>query len=392
VEKESDTISYISELFNGRYSLMRCNAHSTNTIVKCLHGALRAPDLTCEYLDDDLDDTADGADIPEIGVDSEGFLFLEDKVIGNSLDSPVSAVRDLLKVLKYSPKMRSMFDSEAALEQKRYAIPLDVPTRWSSTYKMLQFACTHQKQLKAFLKNVTDISYQGEESTCMKYKLSMSEIRSTLTKKAWDDIKIITRILGFFARLTTAFSEAKANSENVLLSFYHIDDFLTNLLEVGTKAHEKVTEKNNLKEINGGILPMSIRKAVDAARDKASEYYNFADQLDFTFICSILDPRSKDRVIKRNLGDHLTVTEIVQGVEDNLVRYYNCLSEEPEVIQDSGCIEEADDDEVDLFTEMLQEQFSDIGSPPTSADSVVQEFRRYLAEDRLQMANFDILK
>jgi hypothetical protein len=47
---------------------------------------------------------------------------------------------------------------------------------------------------------------------------------------------------------------------------------------------------------------MSIRKAVDAVRDKASEYYNFADQLDFTFICSIVAPRSKDRVIKRNLG------------------------------------------------------------------------------------------
>jgi hypothetical protein len=124
VDKESDTISYISELFNGRYSLMRCNAHSTNTIVKCMLDALRAPDLTCEYLDDDLDDTTDGADIPEIGVDSEGFLLLDDKVIGNSLDSPVSAVRDLLKVLKYSPKMRSMFDAEAGLKQRRYAIPL----------------------------------------------------------------------------------------------------------------------------------------------------------------------------------------------------------------------------------------------------------------------------
>jgi hypothetical protein len=219
---------------------------------------------------------------------------------------------------------------------------------------MLQFACTHEKQMRAFLKNVTDLCYQGEESTCMKYKISMSEIRSTLTKKAWDDIKIITRILGFFDRVTTAFSEAKANSENVLLSFYHIDDFLTNLLEVGTKAHEKVMEKyNNMKEINGGVLPNSTRNAVDAARDKASEYYNFADQLDYTFICSILDPRSKDRVIKRNLGDRLTVTEIVQGVEDNLVRYYNCLSEELEVIQDDGYIKKADDDEVDLFTEML---------------------------------------
>jgi hypothetical protein len=28
--------------------------------VKCLPGVFRAPDLTCEYLDDDLDDRADG--------------------------------------------------------------------------------------------------------------------------------------------------------------------------------------------------------------------------------------------------------------------------------------------------------------------------------------------
>jgi hypothetical protein len=51
------------------------------------------------------------------------------------------------------------------------------------------------------------------------------------------------------------------------------------------------------------------------------------------------------------------VTEIVQGVEDNLMRYYNCLNEELEVIQDGGYIENPEDDEVDLFTEMMQKQF-----------------------------------
>jgi hypothetical protein len=58
------------------------------------------------------------------------------------------------------------------------------------------------------------------------------------------------------------------------------------------------------------------------------------------------------------------VRKIARGVEDNLVRYYNCLSEELEVIQDGGYIEKADHDEVGLFTEMLQEHFSDISSPP----------------------------
>jgi hypothetical protein len=46
---------------------------------------------------------------------------------------------------------------------------------------------------------------------------------------------------------------------------------------------------------------------------------------------------------------------------------------------------------MDLVTEVLKEQLSDIGSLPTFADNVVQELSGYLTEDRLQMTNFDIL-
>jgi hypothetical protein len=51
VEKENNSFRFVSELFQGRRSLMRCCAHSTNTIVKALLVALRTADLQCELLD-----------------------------------------------------------------------------------------------------------------------------------------------------------------------------------------------------------------------------------------------------------------------------------------------------------------------------------------------------
>jgi hypothetical protein len=66
VEKENNSVRIVSELFQGRRSLMRCCAHSTNTIVKALLDALRTADLQCELLDSDETDNTN------FDVDREG--------------------------------------------------------------------------------------------------------------------------------------------------------------------------------------------------------------------------------------------------------------------------------------------------------------------------------
>jgi hypothetical protein len=180
VEKENYSIRFVSELLQGRRSLMRCCAHSTNTIVKALLDALRTADLQCELLDSDETDNTN------FDVDREGFLVLgsDSQTVRASVNSPIAAIRELFKILKYSPKMRSLFDSESESGQKRYSVPLDVPTRWSSTYNMLEFAVKHERQIKAFMKKFLEKDYVGAETTCISYHLAISELREELDKKS----------------------------------------------------------------------------------------------------------------------------------------------------------------------------------------------------------------
>jgi hypothetical protein len=337
---------------------------------------LQTADLQCELLDSDEIDNTD------FHVDREGFLVLgrDSQIVRASVNSPIAAIRELFKILKYSPKVRSLFDSESESEQKRYSFPLDVSTCWSSTYSMLEFAVKHECQIRTFIKKFLEKNYTGAEATYTSYHLSISELRDALDRNSWECIKIVTNILKFFSRLTDAFSTAAANSENVLLTFFYVDDFFTNLLEDGTGDHNRAMKKYGLDELNGGKLPLGVRQALKIARDKASVYYGFADEADFLFICSLLDPRSKDRLLHVNLRDTITVKDIIRGVEANLVKYYNVLIEKPENIstETAAVVKEGD-----LFAEMLEEQIGSVSSPPSGTDNIIQEFQIYLNEDRL---------
>jgi hypothetical protein len=115
VEKENNSIRFVSALFQGRRSLMRCCAQSANTIVKALLDALRTADLQCELLDSNKIGNTD------FDVDLEGFLVLgcDSQIVRASVNSPIAAISELFKILKYSPKVRSLFDNESESGQKR---------------------------------------------------------------------------------------------------------------------------------------------------------------------------------------------------------------------------------------------------------------------------------
>jgi hypothetical protein len=140
--------------------------------VKALLNALRTADLQCELLDSDETDNT------TFEVDREGFLVLarESKIVRESNNSPIAAIRELFKILKYSPMVKSLFDSESESGQKRYSVPLDVPTRWSSTYNMLEFAVKHGRQIKTFMKKFLEKDcYAGAEAACASYHLSIAK-------------------------------------------------------------------------------------------------------------------------------------------------------------------------------------------------------------------------
>jgi hypothetical protein len=89
VEKENNSVRFASELLEGQRSLMRCCAHSTNTIVKALLDAVRTADLQCELLDSDETDNSN------YDVNREGFLVLEreSQIVPASVSSAIAAIR-----------------------------------------------------------------------------------------------------------------------------------------------------------------------------------------------------------------------------------------------------------------------------------------------------------
>jgi hypothetical protein len=110
--------------------------------------------------------------------------------------------------------------------------------------------------------------YRGAEVTCTSYHLSVSELRKALDEKSWECLKIATAILKLFSRLANAFSTAASNSEIVLLTFFYIDDFFSNLLEDNTEDHNSAMKKYGVDELNGGKLPLGVKQALEIASNK----------------------------------------------------------------------------------------------------------------------------
>jgi hypothetical protein len=73
-------------------------------------------------------------------VDAEGYSVLGNRSFYDSVtfraarNSPITKLREVLKLLKYSPKLQSLLKRELQDENEFRAIKLDVRTRWNSLY------------------------------------------------------------------------------------------------------------------------------------------------------------------------------------------------------------------------------------------------------------------
>jgi hypothetical protein len=76
-------------------------------------------------------------------VDAEGYSILGNRNPYDSItfravmNSPITKLREVLKPLKYSPKLQSLPKRELQDENDFHAIKLVVRTRWNSLYDML---------------------------------------------------------------------------------------------------------------------------------------------------------------------------------------------------------------------------------------------------------------
>jgi hypothetical protein len=87
--------------------------------VKAVLDSLRTEDLQCELpYSDETDNT-------NFDVDRKGFLVLghNRQILRASVNSPIAAIRELFKILKYSPKVRNYLTANLSQDRRDTLFP-----------------------------------------------------------------------------------------------------------------------------------------------------------------------------------------------------------------------------------------------------------------------------
>jgi hypothetical protein len=144
-------------------------------------------------LDDSL--TQDINADSKLEVDAEGYSILGNRnlyvsITFRTMNSTVKKLREVLKPLKYNPKLQSLLKGEPQDENEFRAIKLDVQTRWNSLYNMLSYALKFKQGIEAFVLKLAKKRYSDEIRTCLKYsdlfgelKVSSSPLRNEILLK-----------------------------------------------------------------------------------------------------------------------------------------------------------------------------------------------------------------
>jgi hypothetical protein len=327
--------SQLSELFSFETCQLRCFAHSINLWVCDIVENLRDG----EYVDDyDAQEgfnseTTNPADIAEdrnieVAVDGTytivGQKYQTDPVL--SSQSPISKIRKLLNILKYSPKLQELLKREFENPNDFRSVVLDVRTRWNSLNNMLQYALKFQGELSRLSLNIQNMSYEDQRPTCMKYSSLFAAL--ALTNKEWHLMKVTASILNFFSEISDKFSAAKSNTESILNTYYLIDDFFAALLGEDQEVREDLfNDLGIIEDIkkNGGALPQSLVIGLKKGWLKLKKYYDIADKSDIVYIATLLDPRLNRGFLIEHLGLDVA-TDIIHAITHTLKKYHKVIS------------------------------------------------------------------
>ena len=126
------------------------------------------------------------------------------------LNTSIARVRDVVRYVRSSPNRFEIF-KKCVEKQKiecKSLLCLDVPTRWNSTYLMLEAACKFESAFERMEEDDTNFKYHyldydigGDEIT------GIRGITSALpTKQDWDNCRVLVKFLKLFYNATKRFS------------------------------------------------------------------------------------------------------------------------------------------------------------------------------------------
>ncbi|CAL9015309.1 unnamed protein product [Prunus brigantina] len=196
----------------------------------------------------------------------------------------IESIRNCAKYIRGSSQRLEKFRACLEMEKvdTRTMVPLDVCTRWNSTYMMLESALKLQKGFERMEEDDSNFLGYFEE-----YEVHGKEKKKRVgppTSLDWDNTKVFVKFLKKFYDATLRFSASKTVSSNAPL--HEICSFL-----------EEIDTMMNVDDV-------VMCKIATMMKRKFDKYWGNVNNINkLFFVAVILDPRYKMEYVKFCLGD-----------------------------------------------------------------------------------------
>ncbi|KAG6533655.1 hypothetical protein ZIOFF_007530 [Zingiber officinale] len=245
-------------LFDGKYLHLRCCCHIINLIVK------------------------------------SGLKFLNESV---------ESIRNCVKYIHSSGTRLDQFREYAILLKmdKMSTVPMDVPTRWNSTYTMLFVAYKFKKVFGRMAENVQFVEYFEEVDGSEKKKRVGPPM-----EKDWEKAQVFVNFLKRFHDTTLQLCATKKTTSPLIWE-------------------EIVAMRMIINETILDTTDPSLQEVAKRMESKFNKYWGNLEKVNkLVFLGHILDPRYKLQMIGIHLGDMKLDVSKIQSFVDGLK---NCLME-----------------------------------------------------------------
>ncbi|CAN1186943.1 Zinc finger BED domain-containing protein RICESLEEPER 2 [Linum perenne] len=303
----------------------------------------------------------------------------------NKIGMSVRRVREAVRWVRASPARQECFRNVVAImKMKCKKMPLlDVPTRWNSTFSMLDTASAYEKAFKV-LENMESNFVEDLEA-----KTYQGEVIGVPSSSDWDSVRVLSshlKFLKFFSDMTRVASGTSYVTINIFLRevtklFYHI---------------------KNMKRDDETVISTMARSMEEKVKKYWSEDVANVKVNRLVYTGAILDPRKKMEIIPYSfklIYDPTQCAELVEMVRSELHAFFDlCKAEYDKRVNSSqsGSVASTtqsqttgdnggyggDEDDFEEDKEIEDDCFAEFDDDNHTGDDPRAELAKYLSEVR----------